>query len=154
MFSFEGRCPGGVPAHPGGHPCGWNGRFEGRVLESQLTPSQEGTVHHLYQEGRTAWRQHVRDGLSAPLAKPPPRVLMGPYIRLFVDFTGCGGGVDFFSQPQASIADTELPLRAPRCLLSTKALSQAEEVEAGKLEAWGNFDLGKRLPGGWAVLTC
>lgn len=61
MFSFEGRCPGGVPAHPGGHPCGWNGRFEGTVLESQLTPSQEGTVHHLYQEGRIAWRQHVCD---------------------------------------------------------------------------------------------
>lgn len=71
-FSFEGRCPACVPAHPWGTPLRLERKVRGHRLDSQLTPLQEGTVHHLYQKRRIAGLQHVHDGLSQPLAKPPP----------------------------------------------------------------------------------
>lgn len=43
MFSFEGRCPGCVPAHPWGTPLRLEWKVRGHRLDSQLTPLQEGT---------------------------------------------------------------------------------------------------------------
>lgn len=72
--------------------------------------------------------------IDSAAGKAPTQGFDGSLYPSFCGFYRLWWGSRFFSQPQASIADTEL---APRCLLSTEALSQAEEVEAGKLEAGG-----------------